>query len=317
MTLIVSKEGTGDYRMVNDALNALSTGGGTIIIKEGVYKEKISVEKPNVTLQGEGQVALTFDDCAKKKFSNGDEYGTFNSASFYVSGCNFSAYNITFENASGSGSVAGQALALYTNGDKQKFYQCRFLSFQDTVFTAPKPPTRIDGSIADDAQRLTHPPEAYRIYFEDCYIEGDVDFIFGGASVYFYRCEIFSKYRESDPCGYITAANTAGDQAFGFVFNECTLTSDCPPNSVYLGRPWRNDAHTAFINCSMGAHIKPEGWHNWNKPDAEKTVRYEEYGSTGPGGEMRGRVSWSKRLTAEEAERYTVHHVLKGFEVQK
>jgi len=53
---------------------------------------------------------------------------------------------------------------------------------------------------------------------------------------------------------------------------------------AYLGRPWRDYAAVAFINCDLGDHIKPEGWHNWGKSEKEKTARYSEYGSTGPGG---------------------------------
>jgi pectinesterase len=152
-----------------------------------------------------------------------------------------------------------------------------------------------------------------RVYFKDCFIKGDVDFIFGGAAVFFDGCEIFSNNRDMDPNGYITAASTPEGQEWGMVFNRCRLTGDCAADSVYLGRPWRDYAHTAFISCHMGAHRKKVGWMNWNKPEAEQTARYEEYASEGPGGDMSGRVGWSKILTAEEAGRYTIENVLGGW----
>jgi pectinesterase len=96
------------------------------------------------------------------------------------------------------------------------------------------------------------------------------------------------------------------------VFINCKLTGDAPKNSVYLGRPWRDYAQTVFINTEMGAHIKPEGWHNWGKPNAEETSYYAEFGSTGLGATTSQRVPWSHQLTEEKAAKYTVESVLAG-----
>ncbi|MCF2938182.1 pectinesterase family protein [Paenibacillus alkaliterrae] len=81
---------------------------------------------------------------------------------------------------------------------------------------------------------------------------------------------------------------------------------------MLLGRPWRNYAKTAFIRCWMGGHIHPDGWDNWNKPEAEATANYCEYGSTGPGAGTEGRVPWAKRLSGSEAAMYTPAKVLAG-----
>lgn len=307
---IVGKNG-GDFNTVQAAIDALPPSGGDILINSGRYEEKIRIEKDNVTLIGiNRQTILTYGDGAAKLLPSGEAYGTFRTPSVYIAANNFTARNIVFENSAGPGKLAGQALAIFTNGDKHAYYGCTFLGHQDTIFTAPKPPKKIDGSSFEDEHALANPPAAYRVYFKNCFVQGDVDFIFGGATAYFDRCEIFSSRRDSDPSGYITAASTPEGQAWGYVFNQCCLTSDCAPETVYLGRPWRDHAHTAFINCYMGAHIKKEGWHNWNKPEAEKTARYEEFGSTGPGGDTHGRADWSKILTAQEAEKYTVENVL-------
>ena len=61
--------------------------------------------------------------------------------------------------------------------------------------------------------------------------------------------------------GYITAASTPESQEYGYVFSNCKLISkDCPPNSVYLGRPWRNYAKTVFLECALGNHIHECGF---------------------------------------------------------
>ncbi|HEX3048517.1 MAG TPA: pectinesterase family protein [Bacillota bacterium] len=233
-----------------------------------------------------------------------------------MGGADFTAENLTFENSAGSGKVVGQAVAAYVDADRASFKNCRFIGCQDTLFTGPLPknPTPL-------GLNLLHPtlgsgPEEYqgtvRQFYEDCYIQGDIDFIFGSATAVFRRCEIFSNDRGEPVNGYITAGSTSPRQKFGYVFLECRLTSDAAPQSVYLGRPWRDYSKVAFINCQMGSHIHPEGWHNWDKPEREETVTYEEYKSHGPGAGEARRVKWAKRLAEEEAKMYTVENILKG-----
>lgn len=159
-----------------------------------------------------------------------------------------------------------------------------------------------------------------RQYYYQCFIRGDIDFIFGSATAYFEECEINSQKTDSDPIainpadqkiyGYITAASTPEGQEYGYIFSRCRLTGDCPPNSVYLGRPWRNLAKTVFLECELGEHIRTEGWHDWNKPEAHDTIFYAEYRCFGPGADTKGRVRFSKQLTPEEAEQYNKNKVL-------
>jgi pectinesterase len=204
-----------------------------------------------------------------------------------VFGDGFVAENITFENSSGP---VGQAVAVRVDGDKVMFRNCRFLGFQDTLYPHG---------------------EKSRQYYKDCYIEGTVDFIFGWSTALFENCTIFCK-KES---GYVTAASTLETTAVGFVFKNCNITGDAPVSSYYLGRPWRSHAQTVFINCYLDKHIKAEGWHNWNKADAEKTTYYAEYQSTGPGASPATRVTWSHQLTAQEAERYTFEKIFIDWEI--
>ncbi|GAB4032177.1 hypothetical protein GCM10028809_30020 [Spirosoma gilvum] len=291
--ITVAQDGSGDYKTVQAALNTIPTNNPTrivIYIKQGTYKEKLKLDSTqhNVTLIGENKAStiLTYDDYSGKTLPDGTKLRTSTSGSFYIFGNDFRAENLTFENTAGP---VGQAVAAFVTGDRAVFINCRFLGNQDTLYTGM-------------------PSQYGRQYYKDCYIEGTVDFIFGSATAVFDHCTIFSKKNGN----YVTAASTPEGKPYGYVFLNCTLTSDAPPASMYLGRPWRDFAKTVFINCQLGDHIKPEGWHNWDKPNAEKTTFYAEYNSKGPGAHPSSRVSWSKQLTTEEANSYKPERILAG-----
>jgi len=280
----VATDGSGDFKTLQAALDACKAFPDkriTINLKPGIYKEKIEFHSwtTRISLIGEDPLTtiITFDDYSGKGTIN-----TFTSYTAKVLGNDFHAENITFENSAGP---VGQAVALHVEGDRCVFKNCRFLGNQDTIYTGGES----------------------RQYFVTCYIEGTTDFIFGAATAVFDRCTIHSKKNS-----YITAASTTEGKAFGYVFLNCKLTATAEAPKVYLGRPWRVFAKTVFINCEMGPHILPEGWHNWSKPDAEQTTYYGEYNSSGPGGDMSKRVSWSHKLTVEESKKYTVIEILKG-----
>ncbi|WP_258099813.1 pectinesterase family protein [Marinoscillum pacificum] len=284
---VVAADGTGDFTKVQDAIDAVPHLRKTrtyILIKPGVYKEKLSLPatKTNISFIGEDalRTMLTYDDYASKKNAFGEEMGTSGSTSFFIYGDGFEAENITFENSSGP---VGQAVAVRVDGDKVKFTNCRFLGHQDTLYPHGK------GS---------------RQYYKNCYIEGDVDFIFGWSTAVFEECEIFCKR-----AAYITAASTEEHTPYGFVFKNCRLTGTAEPNSMYLGRPWRPYAKTVFMNCDLGNLIKPEGWHNWGSEEKEKTAYYAECQNTGSSYTPDQRVSWSHQLTDEQAKEYTLEKI--------
>ncbi len=286
---IVSKDGEGTFATVQEAIDAVPDfrkNVTTIFIRNGVYKEKLVLpaSKTNVKFIGEdrSKTVLTYDDFASKKNRFGEEMGTTGSTSFYVFGDGFTAENITFENSSGP---VGQAVAVRIDGDRVTFLNCRFLGFQDTLYPHG---------------------EKSRQYYKNCYIEGTVDFIFGWSTALFEDCEIFCKKGG----GYVTAASTLQGTEYGFVFKNCRITGDADASSFYLGRPWRPYAKTVFIDCYLDKQIKPEGWHNWNKKEAESTAFYAEYKSRGPGADTAKRVLWSRQLTDEEAARYTKENIL-------
>ncbi|WP_418501689.1 pectinesterase family protein [Flagellimonas sp.] len=290
---VVAQDGTGDFTSVQEAIDAVPNfrkGETRIFIRNGVYHEKLTLPstKTNVIFVGESATStiLTYNDSARTLNSFGEEVGTTGSSSFFVFGAGFTAKNITFQNDAGDGRVVGQAVAVRVSADRVVFEDCRFLGYQDTLYVQG------DGT---------------RQFYKNCYIEGTVDFIFGWATAVFEDCEIFAKDQ-----GYLTAASTEKDRNHGLVFINCRLTGSAAVNTFYLGRPWRDHAQTVFINCYMDKHIKPEGWHNWNKPQAEQTTFYAEYGSTGPGANDKLRVGWAKQLTKQQAENYTVETILKG-----
>ena len=255
-----------------------------IYVKRGLYKEKLTVPHwlTNIEIVGEDrdETIITYDDHANIRMpETGRPMGTFRTFTVRVQGSGITFKNITIEN---NAAQIGQAVALHTEGDRLTFVNCRLLGNQDTIYTG-------NGGT--------------RLFFKDCLIEGTTDFIFGPSTAWFENCDIHSR-RNS----YITAASTPKDVKYGYVFNHCRLTADEGVNKVYLGRPWRDYGYTLFMNCEMGAHIRPEGWHHWEK-QREQTARYLEYNNSGPGANTDSRAAWSRRLSKKEAEGITMQAV--------
>lgn len=288
--LTVAADGSGQFKSVQEAIMSVPSGSAAepviIHIKPGVYHELIYVQREKAYFRLVGDCAtntiLTFGLYANMTNVDGKRLGTFKTPSTTIDADNFTAENITFANSAGHGSVA-QALAIRVDGDRAAFYHCRFLGWQDTILI-----------------------NRGRQYFDDCYIEGHVDFIFGAATAWFEKCHIHCLGN-----GYITAASTPQDVPYGYVFSHCTIDGE-PGVQTYLGRPWRLYASVTYLNCDMSDVVRPEGWFDWNKPEAHKTARYAEYNSTGPGAHPTNRVDWAKELTPREAERITVDKVLGG-----
>ncbi|MFM6975540.1 MAG: pectinesterase family protein [Sphingobacteriaceae bacterium] len=292
---VVAADGSGNFKTVQEAINAvpdLRKVYTTIFIKNGIYKEKLnlSASKQMVKFIGESveKTILTFDDYAQKKNTFGEEIGTSGSASFFIYGDDFTAENITFQNSSGP---VGQAVALRVAGDRARFINCRMLGFQDTLYTYGA---------------------ASRQYYERCYIEGTVDFIFGSSTAVFDHCDIFGKKG-----GYYTASSSPDTARYGYVFINSRIRGDAPDHSYALGRPWRPYAKAVYINCYLGKMVKPEGWDNWGKESNEKTAFFAEYKSTGPGANPAARVAWSHQLNETEIQEYTLNKIFKGWDPKK
>jgi pectinesterase len=282
---VVAADGSGQFRTVQAAVDAAPSHARTrlvIHVRPGIYKERVVVppDKTFLTLRGDDPrtTVITYDLHAGLPGPKGRVLITFDTPTVFIQADDFTAENLTFENSAGP---QGQALALTIMSDRGVFRNCRFLGYQDTLLA-----------------------QAGRQYFDHCYIEGAVDFIFGGSAAYFDHCEIYVKAN-----GYITAANTPKDQAYGYVFSNAKITG-APGVKTYLGRPWRPYAATVFLNAEMSTNVRPEGWNNWNDPAKEKTARYAEYRSSS----VDARLPWAHRLTDAEATAYTLENVLGGLD---
>ena len=286
---VVAADGTGDFRTVQDAVNAVPQNTSLdrpwmIFVRAGTYREIVYVQREKRFLQlvGEDPVTtkITYGLQANQPGADGKPIGTFRTPTVVIDADDFTAENLTFENSAGP---VGQALALRVDGDRAVFRNSRFLGWQDTIFL----------------NRGRH-------YFEDCYVEGHVDFIFGGATAFFERCHIHALRN-----GYITAASTPVEQPHGFVFANARITGEAGV-MTYLGRPWRDFARVTFINTEMSEAVRREGWHDWDHPERQKTTHFSEFGSTGPGAAAAARVSWMAPLTAADALKLSAREVLKG-----
>ncbi len=295
---VVSADGSGTHTTVQAAVNAApaaNTKPFVILVKPGTYQEHVVVpsNRPGIKLLGEAgeekRTVITGGSNVKTVGADGKLLSTRDSAIVLVQAPNFTAEHLTFENTT-TREDRVQALAMYVEADRAVFRNCRFLGWQDTL--------------RPDAPR----GQIGRQYFRDCYIEGHCDFIYAAGTAVFNRCHIHVK---AD--GYITAASTPDTTPFGYVFLDCKITAGpAVEKGFYLGRPWRPFAATAFLRCELPAQVRPAGWDNWGKLENERTARYAENQSTGPGANPQARCQWARQLTDEEAKAYTVENILKG-----
>ena len=287
--MTVAQDGSGDFTSIQQAIYATKTFPYeriTIKVKNGIYREKVEIYSwnTNVSLIGESRegTIISFDDHFDK--IDKGRNSTFHTYTLRVAGNDFIARNLTIINSAGP---VGQAVALHVEADRALFENVTLKGYQDTLYIAG---------------------ESHRSWFRNCHIEGSVDFIFGEGTALFENCEIRSLLN-----GYVTAASTPQDVEFGLVFKNCRLTAAENVSQVYLGRPWRKYARTAFINTAMDKHILAQGWHNWDDARNEQTVHYVEYGNTGPGAITDKRVPWSTQLSKKSASEFNAHNILKGW----
>lgn len=302
----------GEFHTVQSAIDAVegqtATARANIFIAPARYVERVTVDKPFITLIGMGsapeQVVLSFNSTPIPDV-------TFNEAtSITWNGTAFMAQNLTFENSIPD-SHPSQALAVRCDADQAIFDNVRFLGYQDTLLV---------WSVS-------------RQYFRNSLISGDTDFIFGNATAVFDHCTI-----ESTDDGYITAADTVRTTANGLIFLDCNLVkgfsrqdgTTAPNNSVFLGRPWlyqpsQQMSSVVYIRTRMGPHIATAGWDPWDSlvlppsTNRDPYTRVSEWGSMNLSGQLladsdgngtpNGRVSWADPMTAAQAANYTIENI--------
>jgi len=292
----VAADASGDFTTV---AAAIESGAKVIRIKPGTYRELLNIPQSRIQLRGAGarpeDVVLTYDNSA------GTAGGTTKSASITVSGDDFYAENLTIENSFSRTrplkQEGSQAVALKITGDRAVFRKVRFLGYQDTLYANSRRCETDKG-----------PCVPARQYFSECYIEGNVDFIFGDALAFFDRCEVHAL---AHPVIMLTAQSRHyAEEKSGYVFDHCRITAEKGADRVYLGRPWRAYSTVVFLNTEMPAQIDPEGWHEWEhdgKPSLP-TSFYAEYRSQGAG----ARPDSRKQLTPAEAAGFALKTFLAG-----
>lgn len=283
---VVSKDGSGDFESIQRAVDQCRSFPDeriTLFIKKGMYNEKVKIRQwnTNIKIIGEDRDAtiITFDDYFDK--ADRGRNSTFFTSTFSVEANDIILQNLTIRNTAGD---IGQAVALSITSDRVAVVNCSLTGNQDTLYLGNEG----------------------KIYIKDSYIEGTTDYIFGGATAYFENCVLHSK-KDS----YITAPSTPQSSPFGFVFNTCRLTAAEEVSKIYLGRPWRSFAKSVFLNSELTAAIAAEGWHNWNKKEAEQSSFFAEFRNSGKGAKPDLRVKWAHQLSRKEAKKYSKQNILK------
>lgn len=278
--------------------------GDVIKISEGIYNEKIKITKSNITLEGEGNVIIQNMDWYSKTNADNKEYNTFRTYTVMVTGNNVKFNNLTIKNLSVPARTYGQAVALHVLGDNFQMTNSKIISAQDTLFIGPLPPNlqiKYQGFLLPDELS----PNYGRQYFENCYIEGDVDYIFGAGNTIFESCHFHSIAPER---GFFFAPSHNADQEFGFTVINSKFTA-LNKNTMYLARPWRDYGKTTIINCNIEEGIiKPEGFNKWDGTERDKTARFEYYNINIDTEKF---VSWAKALTRDEAARYNKENIFR------
>ncbi|MDY7088996.1 MAG: pectinesterase family protein [Actinomycetota bacterium] len=308
--VVVASDGSGDFAGIQEAVDAVPAGNSApfvIAVRPGTYTGRVVIpaDRPLITMVGLGRrpadVVIADDRANGTPNPDGGTWGTTGSASVTVDGRDFRAHNVTFANlfdeAAHPEITSRQAVAVLTRADRVAFTRVRFLGNQDTLYAN----SSAAGTVA-------------RAYFRDCYVEGDVDFIFGRATAVFDRCRIHSLDRESMPRGYVTAPSTDIANPYGFLFARCAFTSDAPEASVFLGRPWHPSqdpnaiGQTIIRDSRIDAHIGATAWSDFGTWPWQE-ARFAEYRNHGRG----ARPSPDRpQLTPVEAATRTVPAFLRG-----
>ncbi|XP_010449917.1 PREDICTED: pectinesterase QRT1-like [Camelina sativa] len=294
-TIVVDKNGRGDSVTVQGAVDMVPKSNSQrvkIFILPGIYREKVRVprSKPYISFIGNEscveETVISWNDKASDLDSNGNELGTWRTASVFIESNFFCATAITFENTvvAEAGESGMQAVALQVSGDKAVFYKVRVLGSQDTLF--------------DD--NGSH-------FFYQSYIQGNVDFIFGNGKSLYQDCHIHSTAKT---VGAIAAHHRdSPTEDTGFSFVNCDINGT---GKVYLGRAWGNYSRTVYSNCFIADIITRVGWSDWQDPKRQRTAMFGEYNCRGRGAARGGRAPWTKTLTRAEVKPFLSREFIYG-----
>ena len=279
------------YVSPDDRLQKIFDGaapGDVIHLSAGVYRQKAVVRTPDLTIlgAGAGKTRIVYDDYARKRGEDGFEYITFRSYTLAVCADGVHMEDLSILNDAGAPEKKGQQIALSVVGSGFSMKNCTLTSTQDTLFLGPLPTDlveRYEGFLPDELRR---PGEMTQV-FENCLIQGTVDFIFGCGNALFHNCRIHSRL-DARNIGYVAAPAHSQSQKEGFLFQNCDLTRDegLADGSIYLARPWRDHGLARFENCTYGPHVATAGFDKWSGTDRDRTARFFETPA------QAGRVAW-------------------------
>ncbi|MFD3837412.1 pectinesterase family protein [Streptomyces sp. NPDC058642] len=307
-TLYVDAQGRGDFTTVQAAVTTVTTTGYTLVLAPGVYRETVAVAATATELTWIGasedprDVVIVYDNAAGTPKPDGSgTYGTTGSATTLVRPDGFTARWITFANdwlrADHPGVSGTQAVAIKVLGDRSAFHHCRFLGHQDTLY-------------ADSSALAVFA----RQYFSHCYVEGDVDFVFGRGTAVFEQCHFRTLTRTdlaSAPYGFVFAPSTAGANPRGYLVTRSRVSSEAPDAYYKLARPWVPSSDpTARPGLTVRDSRLDAGidavapYANMSDSFPWQNQRFAEYRNTGPGAAVTVPDN-RPQLTNEQAESAT------------
>ncbi len=306
--LYVSSDGTGDHWTVQAAIDAVpDSGANTILINKGIYHEVISVPKDKSWLTIKGltgnreDVIIYNTRChGMINPATGAKYGTQGSAVATFRPPNLTVKDLTISNGFDRAAhpeidpYETQAVAVAAMGDRQVYDNVAIMSRQDTLLVKGETPTTLA-----------------RQYFYNCFVRGDVDFVFGNATAVIDR----STLQMLDwPGGTVVAPNTDYRKKYGILITHSNLTANGLIRTKYLGRPWHNTAETwpqALVRDStiVGQFNDTQPWTNMMPDYPWQSARLREYNNSGLGA---GQGTNAPKLTDTEAADYTARKYLAG-----
>ncbi|MET9443285.1 pectinesterase family protein [Streptomyces sp. NPDC006610] len=306
-TLYVDVRGRGDFTSVAAAVAAATGTGRTLVIAPGTYRETVAVDATRKDMAWIGasenprDVVVVYDNAAGTPKPGGGTYGTTGSATTTVQADGFTARWITFANdwlrADHPGVSGTQAVAVKVQGDRSAFHHCRFLGHQDTLYA--------------DSMALG---VFARQYFSHCYVEGDVDFVFGRATAVFDRCHFRTLIRTdlaAAPYGFVFAPSTAGANPRGYLVTRSRISSEAPDGYYKLARPWVPSSDTTarpmlvVRDSHLGAGVDAVApYTNMSSGHPWQNQRFAEYRNSGPGAAITVPEN-RPQLTDEEAASHT------------
>jgi len=308
--LYISNDNNAQFKTVQSALctakqirNQDKKSLITLHIAKGLYEEIIDIDIEHIVIEGEStkKCRISAHRDAKEKMPDGKQRGTFQTATVSINASSVTLKNLTIENTAGNGKDHGQCIALSVNGDKATVINCQIRANQDTLFTAPLPPCDKNGGFEGLGPQGREERKNNRQLFLQCTIEGNIDFIFGGATALFRSCHIVVKDdgQQRETSGYIAAPCTPMQTTYGYLFLDCTIEGKVKDYSVALARPWRVGAKAAFIGCTIQERLLTETvFDDWNKEEAH---HHTFFAIDTP---YPHQATWTYQLGTEEAHTY-------------